>query len=319
MFERRGLIIHPHELTETWIQRLPDLGINVLGLHPVGGADADQTLGALVDMMRDSTFQKKLDKVRALEIQVEFEVHALSYLMPRSLFADHPNWFHMDKKGDRVADFNLCASDLGALQYLKHSAARLAEALPSDSHRYYFWLDDLKDGACHCPMCRSLSPSDQQMICLNTMLHGIREVDSQAKLAFLSYCDTLTPPTVVKPEDGIFMEFAPFQRRLDRPMCDSDCPENAMHLEKLKESMAFFGTEDAQILEYWLDNSMFSGWHYPPQPIKLNDRIIKDDVQFYRSLGFRSITTFACYLGDDYEHLYGRPDLSAYAKAFDDR
>lgn len=44
MRERRGIIIHPEELDATWPDRLKAAGLNVLGLHPVGGQEACASL-----------------------------------------------------------------------------------------------------------------------------------------------------------------------------------------------------------------------------------------------------------------------------------
>ena len=44
MRERRGIIIHPEELDVTWPDRLKAAGLNVLGLHPVGGQEACASL-----------------------------------------------------------------------------------------------------------------------------------------------------------------------------------------------------------------------------------------------------------------------------------
>ena len=38
----------------------------------------------------------------------------------------------------------------------------------------------------------------------------------------------------------------------------------------------------------------------------------KRDAAYYASLGFRSITSFGCYLGPDYQRLYGNPPLKEY-------
>ena len=32
---RRGIIVHPEDLTLDWIERMADAGLNTLGLHPV--------------------------------------------------------------------------------------------------------------------------------------------------------------------------------------------------------------------------------------------------------------------------------------------
>jgi hypothetical protein len=42
----------------------------------------------------------------------------------------------------------------------------------------------------------------------------------------------------------------------DRP----DAPTHGQPLDALGASLAWFGAEDAQVLEHWLDVSRFSGW-----------------------------------------------------------
>ena len=41
---KNGMIIHPGELSKKWIDRLADAGIDILGIHPEGGAGAPQSL-----------------------------------------------------------------------------------------------------------------------------------------------------------------------------------------------------------------------------------------------------------------------------------
>jgi riboflavin kinase/FMN adenylyltransferase len=43
---------------------------------------------------------------------------------------------------------------------------------------------------------------------------------------------------------------------------------------------------------------------------------VKKDIAFYKALGIEDITTFGCYLGQDYEELYGEPDIWCYTQAF---
>ena len=33
---KKGILIHPDELTRQWIDRMADNGINTVGIHPVG-------------------------------------------------------------------------------------------------------------------------------------------------------------------------------------------------------------------------------------------------------------------------------------------
>ena len=42
------------------------------------------------------------------------------------------------------------------------------------------------------------------------------------------------------------------------------------------------------------------------------------DISQYRKDGFDCISTFACFLGKDYENLYGRVDIGDFAKALEE-
>ena len=88
---------------------------------------------------------------------------------------------------------------------------------------------------------------------------------------------------------------------------------NEKSANNARELAAFFGAESGKVLEYWLDNSMFSGWKKPPKELQTGPDLIKRDLEFYDKLGFETVTTFACYLGGDNESLYGAPDISGYA------
>lgn len=108
MNKRRGVVIHPQELDENWIHWMEEGGINVLGLHPVGGQSADQSLR---DMIEDEFLPEKqalYQLAHSKGIQREYEMHALSHLLPRRLFSGHPEWFRMNDQGNRVPDFNFC-------------------------------------------------------------------------------------------------------------------------------------------------------------------------------------------------------------------
>ena len=315
MFAYRGLLVHPHELDAVWIDQCLSLGLNMIGLHPVGGRQADQSLQGLLDQHGDEDFRLLLDRARCAGLLVNHEMHALSYLVPRSLAGEHPDWFRMDEDGRRVADFNLCPSCAEAMDFLADRAEQLARLLPSDTHTYCFWPDNVSKSRCHCPSCRALTASDQQLMLMHAILRGVRRADPLGMVPFLAYQDTLEPPVHVKPEKGVFLEFAPIHRRPDRPIGDASCPENACETAHLPELLTLFGTEHAQVLEYWLDNSLYSGWKYPPRAFAAYDDVIAADAAYYASLGFEKVTTFACYLGEDYRRLHGMPDVSGYGRA----
>lgn len=166
--------------------------------------------------------------------------------------------------------------------------------------------------SCHCPACREISPSDQQLLAVNAMQRGIRQTDPEGRLAYIAYLDTIAVPKTVKPDPGVFLEYAPIKRNLSRPIDDPDCGENAAEIRDLPLLLDFFGREGSQELEYWVDNSLFSGWKKPPKPMTFQAKVMRRDVAFYQRMGFETLTSFACYLGADYVALYGRPPVAEY-------
>lgn len=83
----------------------------------------------------------------------------------------------------------------------------------------------------------------------------------------------------------------------------------------LKGLFDVFGKRRARILEYWFDNLLFSQYKKPPKRFHPINEIVRNDIAYYQNIGFEDVASFACYLGDDYEWLWGPPDVSAFAKA----
>ena len=307
---RKSLLIHPEELNKKWIDRMVDLEIDTLALHPVGGRIAHQTLADLLERAKTKEFRDLADYACSRGLKLEYEVHAGSWLLPREEFEAHPDWRRVDTDGIRNPKGNFCVSQPDALEYVCNRAAELAEGLYRSENSYYFWLDDGKDLRCHCEKCSKLSASDQQLLVMNGIVRRLREKDPEAKLAYLGYYACMEVPKQVKPKAGIFLEYAPIDRKFDRPV-SQQLGESAKMLLALRD---FFGTENAKVLEYWYDNSLFSKWTKPPKAFVPDNDLIREDVAYYHSLGFDYISSFACYLGEDYEELYGEPDISAFQK-----
>lgn len=314
MSHRRGIIIHPDELEWSWVERLQEAHLNVLALHPPGGANAHITLENAVHHRLLPQTQAIFDHLYRMGVGIEYEAHAMGWLLPRWLFAVKPEWFRMDENGKRIADYNLCPSNPEALDYVAARAQQLARLLDVESDRYFFWLDDVSACACHCEKCRSLSVSDQQLITVNAMLRGIRRYKASAKLSYLAYHDAIAAPQKTEPINGVFLEYAPFHRNAHRPLLDPDCPENVQEAQSLSPLLSYFGTQDSQVLEYWMDNSLYSKWTKPPRQFQLDEAVMEQDVKAYREMGFASITSFGCFLGQDYRELWGEPPVRRYGE-----
>ncbi len=307
-FKTRGVVISVTDLTyDQWPEKAAAGGLTSIGIHPF----PEKALYKTVDYMESDIGLAFLDKCAALGLNVEYEIHAIEHLLPRDMFAENPGLFRMNDEGDRTADINFCPSNADALEIIAENTVKLCNRLRSTSGRYFLWGSDAF-GWCKCPKCRELSSSDQALIMENRMLQAIRTLDANATLAHLAYAGTADPPIYIKPADGIFLEYAPIHRNHDRPFEEqTECFEN---VENLKTNLDLFGRESAQILEYWLDVSLFSDWKRPAKDIRWSDDVFAADLETYAKLGIEHITTFACFLDKDYVAAFGDQYIERYGK-----
>jgi hypothetical protein len=296
-FQMRGVILDVHDLeTVDWAKLAHENGINTIGTHI--------TPSQVTKFIQTEKGQKFLADCQRYVIQVEHQLHAMGELLPRELFAEDPNMFRMNKEGKRVKDHNLCVHSDKALGIVTKNACHYARLLPATNHRYYFWLDD---GApvCECPECSRYSPSEQGLIVENRIIKELRQIDPDAQLAHLAYETTLDTPRRIKPEQGIFLEFAPIERTWDQPFKDGETKgRSGITHEKLmrhlKENLTVFPAETAVVLEYWLDVSLFSKWKKPAVKLPWHKNVFDSDIETYAGLGIKNVTTFAVYMDDVY-------------------
>ncbi len=304
------LIIHPEELNKKWIDRLTQNNVDVLGIHPRGGGESHDSLIELLEALERKEFLYLLDYAISKGLEIEYEIHGANYLLPRELYDKNPDFFRMNKHGIRTPDYNFCISSDDAMEIIYTNTAKLVKKLYGSSDNYYIWLDDAKDTCCHCDKCSAISPSDQQMIVLNNMLDAIKTYNKNARLAYLAYYKTITPPKIIKPDKGIFLEYAP----IERDMASDVSKMPSCEINNIKDLVLLFGRENAKCLEYWLDNSYFTRREGHLTRLNPDNEMIKRDFEFYQSLGFDYISSFACLMGEEYEKLYGEPDISSFKK-----
>lgn len=308
-----SMIIHPDELSFEWIDRLRSAGVKTLGIHPTGGNGAARSLEDLLQLMKREEYRRLIDYALSVGLEVEYEIHAMGYLLQRSLFSQHPEYFRMNENGVRTSDYNLCASSPEALDTVARAAAKLASSLYGSNGNYHFWLDDGHNLHCHCPECRKLSASDQALVVINRMLREIKKKDPSARMAYLAYMDSIVPPLSVKADAGVFLEYAPFEKYTAKGS-NADMLI-AREREMIKPLMQAFVNEPKQVLEYWYDNSLFSNWQKPPEKFTLDEGAMRSDIESYKEIGFDVISTFACFLGKDYEDLHGEVDVTPFSEA----
>ena len=302
-FTTKGVVISVADLSlHDWPERAHAAGLTTIALSPPPD---------LTGFLKSESGRGFLAKCRKLGLQVEYELHATSELLPRTLFAQHPEYFRMNDQGQRTPDANLCVSSEPALEIACGNAAAMCQVLQPATHRYFFWTDD-NQPLCRCPQCRGYSDSEQALLLENRLLVAIRKIDPPARLAHLAYGKTWEPPRKVKPSPGIFLEFAPFHRNHCVPLSD---PANHAILEALDANLKVFSAAEAQVLEYWIDVSMVSDWKQPAKQLELNPDLLRADLRTYAARGIRQVTSFAVFLDGDYAAKYGTALIEAYGRA----
>ena len=309
-FVTRGVVLAPGDLSlRNWPERAAGASLTTVALHAAPSA--------VTRFVQSEDGHRFLETCLSLGLQVEYELHAMAELLPRSLFGKNPEFFRMNEKGERTPDANFCAHSEPALAIIAENAVSLSAALRPTTARYFLWGDDGKP-YCRCPECAVLSDSDQALILENRLAGALRAVDAQAQVAHLAYHLTLSPPTQIRPAPGVFLEFAPISRRFDIPFAQTTDPDQRKHLEALDANLHVFGAGTAQALEYWLDVSKFSRWKRPAIRLPWSPTAFADNLATYGRRGIRHITSFAVFIDQDYVSRYGDPPLDEYGAGLRD-
>ncbi len=312
MNKSRGIVILYEDLSEYWIGLMKEAELTNLGVHKI----AVPGTGSVDSLLRGLSAPQGRDLIGRLEkagITVEYELHALEWLLPRALFGEHPDYFREDARGARDPGLNCCPSASGALEVISENACRLAGMLRQTSDRYFLWPDDAAGGACGCEKCRGLNRSDQILRIDAAVLRGLRAYDPNAKLSFLSYSDTLELPSAA-PGEGLFLEFAPMTRDHAKPIGAPDNPSGKVYTGLLPKLLGVFDPGEAHVLEYWLDNALYSGYRMPPVKVPFYPDVAEADVRYYTDLGIRNIKTFGSFIGEEYFRLHGIPPVKEYGE-----
>lgn len=309
-FKTRGLVASWSDVSS------PDV-IDYIGLAKANGINTFSIFGANRVLQDWKDF---VSECEAAGISIEYEEHMMSSVLPRALFYSNPEYFRMNEKGERVNDANGCPSSAEALEVVKNNAKNIAKSYAPTNNKYYFWLDD-GGGICHCEKCKDLNYADQALIYENAIIEAIKEINPDAQLAHLCYAASVDPPRTIKPHKDIFLEFAPFYRSMSHPLSHEwivgrYSMTHGQYLKALRENLEVFPAETAQVLEYWMDDSLFSNWD-PSNLVEVpwDNEIFMDDLKTYASFGIRNIMCYSVYVGPDYVQKFGFPHfLEEYAQ-----
>lgn len=271
----RGLIIG-HDLflaqAEQWIIWAARNRLNTIFIHTTIRAPA---LGACRLAAWRERRAALLPLIRQRGMRVELGGHHLRDLLPRRLFGARPAMFRHNGRR-RTPDHNLCVSNPAALARAQELAAAFFAAYP-EAEVYHLWPDDLRAGGwCHCPNCATLGPADQALIAANALAEALPTGRPHARVAFLAYHDTETPPAVTRPHPRVTTIFAPRLRSYAEGM---GALTNAGVAGRLARYVGEGAGKDLAIFEYYLDGILFKS-SPPPLP-----GVIGADMRHYQAAG----------------------------------
>ena len=251
-----GGLTHDHSLDE-WLVFYAKLGFNAVCVHSNDEASNAKKLG----------------------LRMEKGGHGYRDLLPRGLFKDKPELFRMhqpeDFGGKRVEDFNSCAAHPEARREIRSNFVRkVADA--GDFHAVHLWPDDLPGGGwCLCPLCRSLSPSDQALVAMRNLSRAVREAKLSLRVPMIAYHDTITPANNFRPTKEMFLLYAPRERCYAHRLDDPACERNKFYLDSLKGWVRQFkGIDDSHTFEYYFDQILFRGLHPFLPDVILGDMLV---------------------------------------------
>ncbi|MCX7790554.1 MAG: DUF4838 domain-containing protein [Chloroflexaceae bacterium] len=272
---RRGLVLG-HDLflaeAERWIVWAARNRLNTIFVHTTIRAPA---LGACRLAAWRERRAALLPLIRQRGLRIELGGHHLRDLVPRRLFGARPDMFRHNGRR-RAADHNLCVSNPAALAHAQELAAAFFAAYP-EAEIYHLWPDDLRAGGwCHCPNCATLGPADQALIAANALAEALPIGRPQARVAFLAYHDTETPPAATRPHPRVTTIFAPRLRSYAEGM---NGPANAGIAGRLARYAGEGAGEELAIFEYYLDGILFKS-SPPPLP-----EVIAADMRHYHATG----------------------------------
>ncbi|MBD3181947.1 DUF4838 domain-containing protein [Candidatus Poribacteria bacterium] len=192
----------------------------------------------------------------------------------------------------------------------KVNLLEFAKNLPSEIKELFLWPADKP-----LTLEKGKSLSDVILEFMNEMVRKLRTIRPDNRMSFIAYWSTWHAPKYVKPDEGIFLEIAPMFRCFSHGITDPSCPINSKDIKPVIEDLVgIFNTDEAHVLGYWLDASLFGRSRYKDMTGRIPQigNICKDDLQYYKSKGVKNISTFAVGVDEDYLSRFASPMLFHY-------
>ena len=220
------------------------------------------------------------------------------YVSWKELFADHPEYFSMNEKGERFHGPNmhskgqLCLSNPEVadvmLAKLREFIAKDREELPREKWPVVYDIsqNDNFPYICKCPNCAKItaregSESALTLTCMNKVAREIAKEYPEIIIQTFAYVSTERAPKTIRPEPNLFMRWCDLYTRSDcyRPITS---PFNASRKEQLDGWKAVGA--NIVLWDYW-NMGILKGPYFKPPRVETMVDAIAPDLRYFHEAG----------------------------------
>jgi len=172
----------------------------------------------------------------ALKYNSSHDMYAI--LPAEAYFGEHPDWYAMDAKGNRVPD-NPCLSNEEVIQFLIDYALRRVEEDPG-LICIGMGLND-SGVSCQCEACRAIYAEEgcqsagTLVRMINRVCAALREAGSETMIGTFAYAATIDAPHKTKLDSNAVVYFAPIGLCYAHPMESCAMKDSAKHRKQLQD------------------------------------------------------------------------------------
>jgi len=209
--------------------------------------------------------------------------HVIPALVPRDLFAVHPEYFPCGPDQVRTSNGNICTAQPGALDTASRTAVGWTREHAGVAGLHIWGADLWQGGWCRCAACQPVSVQDQSLRLANAVARALSAAGVSCPVYYLAYHDTIDPGGCLEPDPGVWVEFAPRERCYGHALDDPECPTNRRYAIALERYAAQFDGR-VRVFEYYADAVLLCGCAVPLTAV------IDADLAYFARLGVPEIT-----------------------------
>jgi len=178
--------------------------------------------------------------------------HDANYIMPPdTYFGEHPDWYALDAKGNRIPD-NPCLSNEAVIQFfIDYALACVAE--DPDLCCIGMGMND-SSVSCQCPTCKAIYAEEgcqsagTLVRLINRVCAALKEAGSDTMIGTFAYAATIDAPQKTKLDNHAVVYFAPIGVCYAHPMETCAMKQSAKHRQQLQDWKNV--TENIVIFDY---------------------------------------------------------------------